>query len=312
MTNTKALTSTNIPFAATLDSGTSYTILPADIFDQLVQVFQPVQDTSDGSNVWYVDCDISKTKGTLDYQFGGQGGPIISVPFSELAVPFLNFTTEKPVLGTDGKPVCIFGLGSDASGLSILFGDTFLRSAYVVYDLDGNQVYIAQTNFDAKTSNVVEMTADEAAGAGGNGSAGGSTSIPAISGAQSTYSATHISGVGGSIVQTAPGAGATLTTPGLSSVAAPPQSGINTAGLSGITIQTTSLASHTFNFPSAASGGSASATSAAAAASSSGSGGSGMKSGVASVRLGTVLQPLDTFVVAVLAGMAITWCTFTF
>lgn len=299
------MTSTKIPFAATLDSGTTLTILPADIFNQLVEVFPTTQvTTDDGSSIWLVDCDLGQTEGTLNYQFGGEGGPIISVPFSELAIPLLNFTTQKQEVDDNGTPLCEFGLDSDASGLSILFGDTTLRSAYVVYDLDGDQVYLAQTNFDSKTSNIVEIAADGTAGTNGSSSASSSTSVPAVSGAQSTYAASHISGVSGSIVKTAPGAGASLSSAGLSSVAAPSLSEINTAALSGSALQTTSLASHTFNFPSAAGGSSASTTSASAAAGSSASSGSGTKSGVASIRLSSIWGQWDTMLLAIVATAA--------
>lgn len=36
-------------------------------------------------------------------------------------------------------------------------GDTFIRSAYLVYDLDNNEISIAQTNFNATTNNVLEI-----------------------------------------------------------------------------------------------------------------------------------------------------------
>lgn len=37
----------------------------------------------------------------------------------------------------------------------MILGDSFLRSAYVVYDLINNQAAIAQTNFNATDSNIV-------------------------------------------------------------------------------------------------------------------------------------------------------------
>ncbi|KFY41714.1 hypothetical protein V494_02820, partial [Pseudogymnoascus sp. VKM F-4513 (FW-928)] len=47
--------------------------------------------------------------------------------------------------------------------LPILFGDTFLRSAYVVYDLANNEIGLAQTDFNAKGSNIVEFASMGAA-----------------------------------------------------------------------------------------------------------------------------------------------------
>ena len=74
-------------------------------------------------------CDLNGMAGTLDYQFGDSTGPVVSIPFEELAIPWLH----------DGSPVtykkrqiCHFGLDTQSSADEpLLFGDTFLRSAYV-------------------------------------------------------------------------------------------------------------------------------------------------------------------------------------
>jgi hypothetical protein len=52
-------------------------------------------------------------------------------------------------------------LGADEAGGAMILGDTFLRSAYVVYDLESNSIEIAQTVFNSTTSNVVEFSAAE-------------------------------------------------------------------------------------------------------------------------------------------------------
>lgn len=71
-------------------------------------------------------------------------------------------TQGIPLQYPDGKAKCQFGI-EPAGKNPVLFGDTFLRSAYVVYDLDNQQVSIAQTDFNATTSNILEIKA----GAGG-------------------------------------------------------------------------------------------------------------------------------------------------
>jgi hypothetical protein len=83
---------------------------------------------SDGTTIYTVDCGIASREGSVDYGFPGV---TISVPFSELA------------LSVTGESYCTFGL-SPASGN--IFGDTFLRSAYVVYDLDKKEIGLAQSN----------------------------------------------------------------------------------------------------------------------------------------------------------------------
>lgn len=41
--------------------------------------------------------------------------------------------------------------------LRIFQGDTFLRSAYVVYDIEKEEIGLAQTKFDSSSSDVVEI-----------------------------------------------------------------------------------------------------------------------------------------------------------
>jgi hypothetical protein len=54
------------------------------------------------------------------------------------------------------------GISAAGDSTSVL-GDTFLRSAYVVYDLSNNQISLAQTDFNSTTSSVKDI----ASGAGG-------------------------------------------------------------------------------------------------------------------------------------------------
>jgi elongation factor G len=54
----------------------------------------------------------------------------------------------------EGAEACAFGIQNSSSD-PFLLGDTFLRSAYVVYDLVNNQIGMAQTDFNATASNIV-------------------------------------------------------------------------------------------------------------------------------------------------------------
>jgi hypothetical protein len=111
-----------------LDSGTSITRVPSDAFASLSQYFNlQAEPTSDGSTIYYVDCNIASSEGSIDFGFSGV---TIQVPFSELAL-------------STGSGSCMFGL---LPGSGVL-GDTFLRSAYVVYDLGNKQISLAQTVF---------------------------------------------------------------------------------------------------------------------------------------------------------------------
>jgi len=162
---TTTITPSSFEAPAVLDSGTTATVVPPDIANHLIKFFGAVP-----SDYGYLlACDVSSYNGTLNYGFGGSGGAIIKVPFSELVIP-LTDSAGKPLTFKDGTPACMFGVQSQSQGQQILFGDTFLRSAYVVYDLDNQQIGLAPTIFNATSSNVQEIPA-------GNASLSGASSV---------------------------------------------------------------------------------------------------------------------------------------
>lgn len=135
------------PHVAVLDSGTSYTFLPDDvyytIFDQVGLSSQVNQNT--GLN--YVDCN---THVTLAFDFGN--GAIINVDSTELVLKLSD------ILGDPHNNQCVFGVSSNDNTHGItLLGDTFLRSAYVVYDIEEKEVGIAQAVYTSN-SNVQPVT----------------------------------------------------------------------------------------------------------------------------------------------------------
>lgn len=73
---------------------------------------------------------------------------------SQFVLPFpSNIPTPK---FRNGNIACRWGI-LPSDGNPNLFGDTFLRSAYVVYNIDGNQIGIAATNFNATTEDIREI-----------------------------------------------------------------------------------------------------------------------------------------------------------
>ncbi|TAQ88566.1 hypothetical protein B7494_g3109 [Chlorociboria aeruginascens] len=173
-----------------LDSGTTITYLPDQVAEDLFDSIGAVDDVSNTGNV-YVDCDLttSNSSTTFNYGFGGASGTTIKVPISELVFPLTGlfavpegYLPELPFTSP-----CGFGI-QPADGGTNLLGDTFLRSAYVVYDLESNQIAIGQSNFNSGSSNIVEFQA-------------GASSIPDVSGVASsiqvTGTATGVLGGGG-------------------------------------------------------------------------------------------------------------------
>jgi len=148
----------NQAIAVLLDSGSSLTYLPNDITESIFQAVDAQYDSAEGAA--YVECSLANNSTTIDFTFSS---PTISVDMSELVIP-LTTSTGKPLTFTDGTDACLFGIAPAGDSTSVL-GDTFIRSAYLVYDLSNNEISIAQTNFNATGTNVVEI-------------ASGSTGVP--------------------------------------------------------------------------------------------------------------------------------------
>ena len=145
--------------------------VPTDLYNQLASFSGVINDPTYGD---IVACNISSYTGTLNFGFGGSGGPSISVPFYEFAVPAVD-ENNNPLTFQDGSAACTFGLFPVDEGDDILFGDTFLRSAYVVYDLDKLQIGIAPTVFNSTMSNVQVIGGNSTIVGGGSSIASGVT-----------------------------------------------------------------------------------------------------------------------------------------
>jgi len=180
--NTENLTSSGYKNVVILDSGTTITYLPRSLVSQIYSRIGAVDDTSSsGSGMVYVDCNIVKNSPrlTFNYGFGGASGLTIKIPISEVVFP-LSELGSSGSFSSSSLPfanACGFGIWSGGSTGPYILGDTFLRSAYVVYDLQSNVIAIAQTNFNSTSSSVVEFKATE-------------TGIPNVSGLASSVDVT--------------------------------------------------------------------------------------------------------------------------
>merc|ERR1711939_96943 len=103
------------------------------------------------------NCDLQYYDGTFDFQFSDL---TIKVPLNELIVGDYLFNGE-PATYENGSPVCFLSIfESGAVGNDIILGDSFLRSAYVVYDLDNGQIAMAQTKFNVTDSSVEDIDSE--------------------------------------------------------------------------------------------------------------------------------------------------------
>jgi len=136
--------------AVLLDSGSSLTYLPDAMAEAIYEQVGAEYDTVD--QVAYVPCTLSGNSTSLTFTFTT---PSISVPMNELVIP-VTTTDGQPLQFSSGVEACLFGISPAGESTAVL-GDTFIRSAYLVYDLDNNEISIAQTDFNATGSNVMEI-----------------------------------------------------------------------------------------------------------------------------------------------------------
>lgn len=151
-----------------LDSGTTLVSMPPDVFGSLAEylmVEYKTEQEQDGNvtEYWVVSCDLQSRQGQLYFQFGSEDGPWIAVPFSELVRP----NAALKVIDDDGNeaPGCNFGIRPSNLTMNRNFlGDVFLRSAYVLYNLDTMQVGIAQAKWDVSETDYFEVSNDTGMG----------------------------------------------------------------------------------------------------------------------------------------------------
>lgn len=138
-----------------LDSGSTYTYLPDYI---ITAIYSYLGATSTGANDVAIPCNRTTAESVFSFSFGGPRGPKINVPISDFVVPrdprFENFTFS------DGTPACTLSIVPSASYQAVL-GDSLLRSAYVVYDIDSQQIALAQSKLLSTADGTIsEITPD--------------------------------------------------------------------------------------------------------------------------------------------------------
>ncbi|KAI1764718.1 acid protease [Hypoxylon sp. FL1150] len=162
-TGTDTLSSSAFPIPVVLDSGTTFSYLPTDLAEQVWKEVGAEYYADYG--VPLIPCSMENSAGHFSFGLGGTGGPVINVTMDELVVSLADGDPYNFPDGSQyaGMAACEFGVQNFSSSSSTyLLGDTFLRSAYVVYDLVNNQIGLAPTDFNATDSNVVAFASDGA------------------------------------------------------------------------------------------------------------------------------------------------------
>ena len=169
-------TQKNLP--AILDSGTTLSYLPDDMATDLFDAVGAYTDNS-VTGFTFVDCKyLDDSADTFSINFTFTSGVQLAVPAEEMILDVLDGVAGSLPKSIPFSDPCLFGIQSSGSASSkrsehlrrqtangnfALLGDTFLRSAYVVYDLANAQIGIAPANLNSTDTKITELTGDKTA-----------------------------------------------------------------------------------------------------------------------------------------------------
>lgn len=140
--------SKSVSYAALLDSGTTLMYLTSTFANKL---YSDMGATAN-DEVGYYTAPCS-TSGSLKFTFNAAS---ITVPYSELLLSLTDSNGDP--LTENGEDICavgVFGIETTAGEeVELILGDTFLRSAYVVYDLHNLQISLATPNYSPSCTSI--------------------------------------------------------------------------------------------------------------------------------------------------------------
>ncbi|RDA91499.1 putative aspartyl protease [Ophiocordyceps camponoti-saundersi (nom. inval.)] len=148
----------NLSLAVLLDSGSTFSYLPNRVTQSIYSAVNARFNEQSGAA--FVPCSLADSGASLRFNFSSPAS--VTVPLRELVIDPTSLS-GRPVSFGDGVSACYLGImpsgGSSGSSANVL-GDTFLRSAYVVYDLQGKNIALANTRYNVTASNVQEIPSD--------------------------------------------------------------------------------------------------------------------------------------------------------
>ena len=148
---------------AILDCGTPFSgSLPNNTYTTIIKHLQSLgyNFLHGGQGTPYVNCTLRDAQGSINLNFTDTSGNkstnpyfgntiTIAVPFSELVLNMSNTNS--------GPEYCKLGISNAGSG-RLIFGDTFMRSMYIVFAFkDYGVIALAQAKFNASASNIVPV-----------------------------------------------------------------------------------------------------------------------------------------------------------
>ena len=136
-------------FAVVIDSGYTYTYLPLYLAQPIWRA-AGIRDFHEENVSPLISCDTRKNF-ALFFSFGSQPKrKNIRVPISQLII-------SNPDTNSLPHGQCFFGIFALKNGDSTTYlGETFMRSAYIVFDLENNEISLAQAS-NSGSSKIIEL-----------------------------------------------------------------------------------------------------------------------------------------------------------
>lgn len=138
------------------DSGATQTTLPEELARLIINYVKGTDISLPGDpngHTILVPCNLKHRNLNVTFEFGGWDGPRISVPIHEFVSRHF-----KHAPGHHRGHQCVFKIGGWDCDAAIL-GDNFLRSTYIVYDLENKRIAMAQSR-NTQDSSIQPITND--------------------------------------------------------------------------------------------------------------------------------------------------------
>ncbi|ORX54614.1 Asp-domain-containing protein [Hesseltinella vesiculosa] len=145
--NSTSSSSSAINKALILDTGTTLTYLPTAITQQLMNALTTKYKYDSSSGVFVVDCSLQQSNASFVLAMSNTASPsanpvTLTVPVKSLVIPVTSSQCMFGVAPMDSSSSSANSIGSTM----YLIGDSFLRSAYMVFDIGNNRVGLAAAN----------------------------------------------------------------------------------------------------------------------------------------------------------------------
>lgn len=138
-----------------LDSGTTMTILPKEQIEPIVQLTGASYSQEVSSYIFNCS-DMSAQTSATTVEFVFVDNSAISVQLKDL-VSVLSYADGSPDTYVDGTLVCLVNVQEARKKQPSILGASFLRSAYVVYDIDNEQVSLGNARYNVTEEDVVDL-----------------------------------------------------------------------------------------------------------------------------------------------------------